>query len=86
MRPTRPAGARAPGRSAGALRRGLGRRSGSLADPTITDKHYQSTPLGWARHFGQPALAELLEPPQLPRTRGAQTRRRRALAVQGTDE
>lgn len=32
------------------------------ADPNIPDKHYQSTPLGWARHFGQPALAELLEP------------------------
>jgi ankyrin repeat protein len=32
------------------------------ADPNIPDKHYQSVPLGWARHFGQPALAELLEP------------------------
>jgi ankyrin repeat protein len=31
-------------------------------DPNIPDKHYQSTPLGWARHFGQPAVAELLEP------------------------
>jgi len=32
------------------------------ADPTIPDKHYRATPLGWARHFEQPALAELLEP------------------------
>jgi ankyrin repeat protein len=32
------------------------------ADPDIRDKHYQSTPLGWARHFDQPALIELLEP------------------------
>jgi hypothetical protein len=32
------------------------------ADPNIPDKHYQSTPLEWARHSGQPALAELLEP------------------------
>jgi len=32
------------------------------ADPNITDKHYKSTPLGWARYFDQPALVELLEP------------------------
>lgn len=32
------------------------------ADPNIPDKRYQSTPLGWARHFHQPALVELLEP------------------------
>ena len=32
------------------------------ADPDIADKHYRSTPLGWARHFGQPEVAELLEP------------------------
>ena len=32
------------------------------ADPNIHDKHYQSTPIGWARHFGQPAVADLLEP------------------------
>jgi len=31
------------------------------ADPNIRDKHYQSTPLGWARYFGQQALTELLE-------------------------
>jgi ankyrin repeat protein len=32
------------------------------ADPRIADKHYRSTPLGWARYFDQPALVELLEP------------------------
>ena len=32
------------------------------ADPDIADKHYRSTPLGWARYFGQPEVAELLEP------------------------
>jgi ankyrin repeat protein len=32
------------------------------ADPEIPDKHYRSTPLGWARYFGQPALAALLGP------------------------
>ncbi len=38
------------------------------ADPDIPDKRYQSTPLGWARHLGQPALADLLEP--VTRTQG----------------
>jgi ankyrin repeat protein len=32
------------------------------ADPNIPDKHYQSTPLSWARNSGHPALTELLEP------------------------
>ena len=32
------------------------------ADPDIPDKHYQATPLGWAWHFDQPAVAGLLEP------------------------
>jgi ankyrin repeat protein len=32
------------------------------ADPNIADKHYQSTPLGWARYFDQPALVDLLAP------------------------
>ena len=32
------------------------------ADPDIPDKHYHSTPLGWARNFNQWALADLLEP------------------------
>ncbi|HEY3845287.1 MAG TPA: ankyrin repeat domain-containing protein, partial [Acidimicrobiales bacterium] len=36
------------------------------ADPNIPDKHYESTPLGWARYFDQPALADLLE--QVTRT------------------
>jgi ankyrin repeat protein len=31
------------------------------ADPNIADKHYHSTPLGWARYFEQPALVGLLE-------------------------
>jgi ankyrin repeat protein len=35
------------------------------ADPNIADKHYKSNPLGWARHFDQPALVELLEPTTL---------------------
>lgn len=30
------------------------------ADPNVRDKHYQSTPLGWAEHFAQPAVADLL--------------------------
>ncbi len=37
------------------------------ADPTIADKQYKSTALGWARYFDEPALVELLE----PLTRGA---------------
>lgn len=32
------------------------------ADPTIKDGRFDSTPLGWARHFGRRATAELLEP------------------------
>ena len=32
------------------------------ADPTIADKHYKSSALGWARHLDRPALVELLEP------------------------
>jgi ankyrin repeat protein len=32
------------------------------ADPDIADKHYRSTPLGWARYFDQSALVDLLEP------------------------
>jgi ankyrin repeat protein len=32
------------------------------ADPNIADKHYKSTPLGWARYFDQPALVDFLEP------------------------
>jgi hypothetical protein len=32
------------------------------ADPDIRDARFDSTPLGWARHFDQPALVALLEP------------------------
>jgi len=32
------------------------------AEPTITDARFHSTPLGWARHFGHPAIVELLQP------------------------
>ena len=47
------------------------------ADPGIRDKHYRSTPLGWARYFDQPALAELLQPltpADPPGSAGAPTR------------
>jgi ankyrin repeat protein len=32
------------------------------ANPNIVDKHFQSSPLGWARYFDQLVLVELLEP------------------------
>jgi Ankyrin repeats (many copies) len=32
------------------------------ADPDLHDTRFNATPLGWARHLDQPALAELLEP------------------------
>jgi ankyrin repeat protein len=32
------------------------------ADPDIPDRRFKSTPMGWAQHFGQTALAELLKP------------------------
>jgi ankyrin repeat protein len=32
------------------------------ADPDIRDHRFDSTPLGWARHFGQQSIIELLEP------------------------
>ena len=32
------------------------------ADPDIRDERFNSTPLGWAWHFGQEQLIELLEP------------------------
>jgi ankyrin repeat protein len=38
------------------------------ADPTIQDRSYNATPLGWAEHNNQPAvsdyLAQLQAPPQ----------------------
>ena len=36
------------------------------ADPDIRDKRFGSTPLGWARYFGQEELAELLIPVTAP--------------------
>jgi ankyrin repeat protein len=38
------------------------------ADPDIRDHRFGSTPLGWARYFGRPALIELLEPVTQPDT------------------
>jgi ankyrin repeat protein len=32
------------------------------ADPGIRDARFNSTPLGWAEHFGQPAVADYLRP------------------------
>jgi ankyrin repeat protein len=32
------------------------------ADPNVRDHRFDSTPLGWARYFGQQAIIELLEP------------------------
>jgi len=36
------------------------------ADPDIRDHRFGSTPLGWARHFGQHPLIDLLEPLTTP--------------------
>jgi ankyrin repeat protein len=36
------------------------------ADPGVRDQRFDSTPLGWARHFGQHELVELLEPLTAP--------------------
>jgi ankyrin repeat protein len=36
------------------------------ADPDIRDHRFGSTPLGWARHFGQQPLIDLLEPLTAP--------------------
>ena len=38
------------------------------ADPNIRDQRFDSTPLGWARYFGRPALIALLEPVTQPDT------------------
>ncbi|WP_432843433.1 hypothetical protein [Dactylosporangium sp. CA-092794] len=49
--------------SAGAGDVGLTRRLLALgADPHARDRRFGATPLDWARHLGQPATAELLEP------------------------
>jgi ankyrin repeat protein len=31
------------------------------ADPAVRDRTYDSTPLGWAEHFGHPEIAALLK-------------------------
>jgi ankyrin repeat protein len=36
------------------------------ADPDIKDMRFDSTPLGWARHFDRPELIDLLEPLTTP--------------------
>jgi ankyrin repeat protein len=36
------------------------------ADPDIRDERFDSAPLGWAQHFGQQALIDLLEPITAP--------------------
>jgi ankyrin repeat protein len=40
------------------------------ADPDIRDCRFDSTPLGWARYFGQESLVELLEPITTPEAPG----------------
>ena len=40
------------------------------ADPDIRDHRFDSTPLGWARHFGQQPLIDLLEPLTAPNPEG----------------
>ncbi len=40
------------------------------ADPDIKDTRFDSTPLGWARHFGQQATIEFLEPLTRPEAAG----------------
>jgi hypothetical protein len=41
------------------------------ADPTIRDARFDSTPLGWARHFDHHELVDLLEPITPPGPNGA---------------
>ena len=36
------------------------------ADPGIRDQRFDSTPLGWARYFGQEELVALLDPLTAP--------------------
>ena len=36
------------------------------ADPGLRDQRFDSTPLGWARYFGQEELVALLEPLTAP--------------------
>jgi ankyrin repeat protein len=46
------------------------------ADPDIRDERFDSTPLSWARYFGQEHLAELLEPVTAPEEPAPQTQNR----------
>jgi hypothetical protein len=44
------------------------------ADPDIKDTRFDSTPLGWARHFGQQATIDFLQPltrPEVAATPGS---------------
>jgi GNAT superfamily N-acetyltransferase len=43
------------------------------ADPTVRDRTFNSTPLGWAEHFGRPALAARLTAESQAGTLGAST-------------
>ena len=40
------------------------------ADPDIRDTRFDSTPLGWARHFGQRETIEFLQPLTRPEAAG----------------
>jgi ankyrin repeat protein len=40
---------------------GLGLLLDAGADPTVRDSRFESTPAGWAEHFGQSAAVALLE-------------------------
>ena len=40
------------------------------ADPDLRDQRFGSTPLGWARYFGQPELIAFLEPLTRPEDPG----------------
>jgi hypothetical protein len=57
--------------TAGAGNLALARRLIELgADPDLRDQRFSSTPLGWARHFGQPELIAFLEPLTSPEAPG----------------
>ena len=62
----------------GAARGGVARATSQLArllldlgaDPDIKDTRFDSTPLGWARHFGQQAMIGFLQPLTRPSPAG----------------